>query len=95
MSSRFITISTDILQNKDLTPNEKFVLAEIEQLCSLEHECYPSNGYFADLIGISKSNASRTIANLQEKGYIEILKAQETLKTSKTRIIRYIEKENI
>lgn len=70
MASKFITVSIEILQDKNLTANEKFVLAEIEQLCSLEHGCYASNQHFADLIGIGRTNASRTITNLENKGYI-------------------------
>jgi len=70
MASKFITVSIEILHDKNLTANEKFILSEIEQLCSLEHGCFASNQHFADLIGITRANASRTITNLTNKGYI-------------------------
>ena len=42
MATKFITISIEIMQNKDLTQTEKFLLAEIEQLSSLEKGCIKS-----------------------------------------------------
>jgi len=70
MATQGIWISIDIMHDEKLTPNEKFILAEIEQLCSLEHGCYASNQHFAELVGIARENASRVVSKLVNKGYI-------------------------
>jgi DNA-binding MarR family transcriptional regulator len=72
MATKFITVSIDIMHNKDLNQSQKFMLAEIEQLSSLEKGCIATNEHFARLIGITKENVSRNINNLQDKGYINI-----------------------
>lgn len=70
MAVRFVTVSVEILRDTNLTPNEKFILAEIEQLTQLDLGCIASNQHFADLLQIARANASRTISNLEKKGYI-------------------------
>jgi len=72
MATRFITISIEIMHDKNLTANQKFILAEIEQLSQLEHGCYAHNQHFADLIGIAKESVSRSINDMANKGYISV-----------------------
>lgn len=72
MASKFITVSTEIMHDKNLTPNQKFILAEIEQLSQLDRGCIASNQHFSDLIGIARESASRSINDLEKKGYINI-----------------------
>ena len=72
MATKFITVSIDIMHDKNLNQSQKFLLAEIEQLCSLENGCYASNNHFAKLIGITKENVSRNLNDLREMGYIDI-----------------------
>jgi len=72
MATRFITISIEIMHVKNLTANQKFILAEIEQLSQLEHGCYAHNQHFADLIGMAKESVSRSIKDLEDKGYISV-----------------------
>ena len=70
MSVKFITVSIEIMHDKELNNSQKFILAEIEQLSSLEKGCFANNKHFADLIGITRENVSRNINELVKKGYI-------------------------
>lgn len=72
MATKFITISVDIMRDENLNQSQKFLLAEIEQLTTLDKGCIASNKHFSDLIGITKENVSRNINELQKKGYIDI-----------------------
>lgn len=71
MATKFITVSIEIMHDKNLTPNQKFILAEIEQLSQLEKGCYASNSHFSELIGINKSGVSKAITKLELEGYIK------------------------
>lgn len=68
---RGIWIPAEIWLNKDLSTNEKVLLAEIDSL-SGEEGCYASNQYFADFFGLSKERARKVIASLKDKGYITV-----------------------
>ena len=72
MATKFITVSIEIMHDSNLSPNQKFILAEIEQLCSLKNGCIATNKHFSMLVGISVSGVSRAISDLQKNGYIEI-----------------------
>lgn len=72
MATKFITVSIDIMHDKNLNQSQKFILAEIEQLSQLDNGCYASNAHFSDLIGITKENVSRNISELESMGYISI-----------------------
>lgn len=76
MATKFITVSIEIMHDKNLTPNQKFILAEIMQLSSLEKGCIASNRHFSELIGITTMGASKAINDLSTKGYIIIDNAQ-------------------
>lgn len=88
MATKFITVSIEIMHDKNLTTTEKFILAEIQQLEQLDKGCIASNQHFADLIGIERPNASRVITSLKNKGYItaEVVKGSRNME----RIIRSI-----
>ena len=70
MATKFITVSIDIMHDKNLNQSQKFILAEIEQLSQLDNGCFASNKHFSDLIGITKENVSRNINDLEKMGYI-------------------------
>jgi len=72
MATRFITVSIDIMHNSELNQSQKFILAEIEQLSSLEKGCIASNEHFSTLIGITRENVSKNINDLKKKGYISV-----------------------
>jgi len=81
MATEFITISIEIMHDKKLSPNQKFIFAEIKQLCSLNKGCFASNSHFSNLIGISKQGVSNAINKLILDGYI----ASEIIKGSRNR----------
>lgn len=70
MATKFITVTIEIMHDKKLSPNQKFILAEISQLTSLEKGCIASNRHFSELIGITMSGVSRALSDLVEKKYI-------------------------
>ena len=65
-----IWIPIEIWKDKNLTWNEKILFLEIDSYTSKEKDCYFSNEYISELLGISITNASKTISSLIEKGYI-------------------------
>ena len=71
MATRFITVSIEIMHDKNLNANQKFLLAEIEQLTDLEKGCFASNQHFAELVGITKENVSKNLSGLEKMGYIK------------------------
>ena len=72
MAKKYITVSIDIMHDKNLNQSQKFILAEIEQLSQFDNGCFASNKHFSDLIGITKENVSRNINELERMGYIAI-----------------------
>lgn len=66
-----IWLPKEILDNPDLTPTEKILLAIIE---SLDDEqaggCYASNEYLSSKIDSTAKSTSNRITSLKEKGYI-------------------------
>ena len=76
MATKFITVSIDIMHDKNLSPNQKFILAEIYQLSQLDKGCVASNRHFSELVGITTMGVSKSINDLSLKGYISIENAQ-------------------
>lgn len=76
MATKFITVSIEIMHDKKLSPNQKFILAEIEQLSSLEKGCIATNKHFSELIGITTQGVSKAINQLSSDGYISIDNSQ-------------------
>jgi DNA-binding transcriptional MocR family regulator len=76
MATKFITVSIEIMHDKNLSPNQKFILAEIHQLCSLESGCFASNRHFSDLIGITTMGVSKALHGLENMGYVVIDNSQ-------------------
>lgn len=76
MATKFITVTIETMHDKNLSPNQKFILSEISQLSSLEKGCIASNRHFSELIGITMSGVSKAISDLVEKKYISIDNSQ-------------------
>jgi Mn-dependent DtxR family transcriptional regulator len=72
MATQFIMVSIEIMHDKNLSPNQKFIFAEIHQLSMLDKGCIATNRHFSELIGISVQGVSNAISDLQKKGYISI-----------------------
>lgn len=60
----------EIWEAEDLTWNEKILLMEIDSFTSRGKDCYISDEYIADLIGVSERTARAMLSRLIEKGYI-------------------------
>ncbi len=69
-----IWIPIEIWQDKSLSWNEKILLMEIDSFTSKGHECYISNEYIADLLGVSVSWASKCLSHLMEIGYVKMVR---------------------
>lgn len=65
-----IWIPIEIWKDKNLTWNEKILLLEIDSYTSNEKDCFISNEYISELLGINETNASKTISSLIKKGYV-------------------------
>ena len=60
----------EIWEAEDLTWNEKILLMEIDSYTAKGKDCFISDEYVAELIGVSERTASAMISNLIHKGYI-------------------------
>ena len=69
---RGIWIPKEVWLNKDLSANEKILLAEIDSLGGLSDGCFASNQYLAEFFGLSKDRISKLISGLKNKGYITV-----------------------
>ena len=69
-----IWIPIGIWQNRSLSWNEKILLMEIDSFTAKDRECYISNEYIAELLGISVSWASKCLSHLLELGLVRVVK---------------------
>ena len=65
-----IWIPIDVWKNKDLSWNEKILLLEIDSFTSKDKDCYISNEYISNLLGVSETNANKILSSLIKKGYV-------------------------
>lgn len=68
--SKGIWIPIEIWKDKNLTWNEKILFLEIDSYTSNEKDCFFSNEYISELLGISETNANKTLSSLIKKGYV-------------------------
>lgn len=66
-----IWIPIEIWEAQDLSWNEKILLMEIDSFTSKGKDCFISDEYIADLIGVSERTARAMLSNLIQKGYVE------------------------
>ncbi len=67
-----IWMPIEVLHDENITHSERYLLMDIISLDKLEKGCFASNEYFAELLKMTKTNVSRSLHSLQEKGYISI-----------------------
>lgn len=65
-----IFIPMEIWQSKELSWNEKVLLMEIDSFTCKGEECYFSNSFIGELLGVKEDTASGLIQSLIRKGYI-------------------------
>lgn len=69
-----IWIPIEIWMDKNLSWNEKILLMEIDSFTSKDRECYFSNEYIAELLGVSDRCARKYLSHLKELGLIRVVK---------------------
>lgn len=67
-----IWIPKDIYLSKELNWTDKLILIEIDSLDN-ENHCTASNAYFAEFVGISERNVSKSINKLIQLGYVKLI----------------------
>ena len=65
-----IWIPIEIWEDKNLTWNEKILFLEIDSFTSRNTDCFFSNEYIANLLGITENSANRVLSSLIQKGYV-------------------------
>jgi len=65
-----IWIPIEIWKDKNLTWNEKILFLEIDSYTSKDNDCFFSNEYISELLGISQTNANKVLSSLISKGYV-------------------------
>ena len=66
----FLQIPNYILENKELDGDNKILPSKIIELHNRGNGCYASNNTFGNLIGMSRTSASKRITKLKELGYV-------------------------
>lgn len=69
-----IWIPIEIWQAEDLSWNEKVLLMEIDSFTSRGRDCYISNEYIGELLGVAPRTACRYLSNLIDKGLVRLVK---------------------
>lgn len=72
MPTKGFWIPIELYLLKDITMQEKLLLIEILNLSMLDKGCIASNNHFSELFQIKKEAVSRSLNNLQKKGYLDI-----------------------
>ena len=65
-----IWIPIEIWKDAALSWNEKILLLEVDSYTSREQDCYFSDDYIADLLGVSRNRANILVNSLISKGYL-------------------------
>lgn len=65
-----IYIPIEIWMDKNLSWNEKILLMEIDSFTSRDKDCFFSNEYIAELLGVKENTASILMSRLIKKGYV-------------------------
>ena len=68
----FAIIPAGVRYNKKLNSTEKLFFGEITALANKEGYCWASNGYFAELYGLSIKQVSNIINNLKELNFLKV-----------------------
>ena len=89
-------IPAEVRYDKKLKDKAKLLYGEISALCNEYCYCWATNGYFAELYGVSKETISRLLSDLKNQGYIEIkIEYDNQTKQIKRRLIYLLTKTSI
>jgi hypothetical protein len=78
-NSYFAIIPTIILERKDIKPNCKLLYAEISSLTKKNGECWATNNYLAEMLGLSETSITELLIILKKKNLVivELRKDEE------------------
>ena len=65
-----IWIPIEIWKDTNLSWNEKILFLEIDSFTTQEKDCYISNEYISNLLGVGETTANKILSSLINKGYI-------------------------
>lgn len=65
-----IWIPIEIWKDASLSWSEKILLLEVDSFTSQQRDCYFSDDYIADLLGVGVTTANKILASLIRKGYV-------------------------
>lgn len=65
-----IWIPIEIWENKSMSWNEKILFLEIDSYTSKNKDCYISNEYIAEFLGVTETSANKILSSLISKGYV-------------------------
>lgn len=68
--SKGIWIPIEIWECTNLSINEKVLFAEIDSYTNKDKDCYMSDEYISNFLGISTTNANKTLSSLIKKGFV-------------------------
>ena len=63
-------IPIEIWEDKNLNWNEKILFLEIDSFTSKDNDCFVSNEYISNLLGVSETSANKILSSLIKKGYV-------------------------
>lgn len=69
-----IWIPAEIWENDQLSWNEKILLMEIDSFTAKGKECFFSNEYIQQLLGVTERSARRLLSQLIEKGFVSLVR---------------------
>lgn len=69
-----IWVPIEIWEAEDLSWNEKILLMDVDSFTQKGKECYISNRYIADKLGVSERTASEYLTHLINAGYVRLVR---------------------
>jgi hypothetical protein len=65
-----VWIPLRLWDHPDLTPAEKFLIVEIDNLCDKDNPCSASNEHLATRLHVSATRLRAMLSNLMKRGYL-------------------------
>lgn len=83
-----IWIPIEIWQDTDLSWNEKILLMEIDSFTSRGRECYISNEYIANLLGVAERTARGYLSHLVDRNLVKVVSFDGRVRMLESNLIR-------
>ena len=69
----FLSVPAEAVLNPSLTQTEVLLFSFIKNMSKTVLGCWASNGYFANILRVTKRTISNSICHLQDEGYISVI----------------------